>query len=110
MKRYQLCMFACPCRRAPAPGEGLSASDREARAIRARAVYERGFRSIREGSPDAKEEAVMLLEAWRDFEAKCSEFRYGVVWAVIPKSSCLVLSLRMTMLHAADLLSATQFK
>jgi hypothetical protein len=31
---------------------------------------------IREGNPDAKEEAVMLLEAWRDFEAKCSEFRY----------------------------------
>lgn len=59
------------------PGEGLSAADRAARAARARAVYERGFRSIREGSPDAKEEAVMLLEAWRDFEAAGSEFRWA---------------------------------
>jgi crooked neck len=57
-------------------GEGLSAGDRAARAARARAVFERGFRSIREGSPDAKEEAVMLLEAWRDFEAAGSEFRW----------------------------------
>jgi hypothetical protein len=38
-------------------------------------VYERGFRALREGAPDAKEEAVMLLEAWRDFEAQCSDFR-----------------------------------
>jgi crooked neck len=57
-------------------GEGLMAGDRAARAARARAVFERGFRSIREGSPDAKEEAVMLLEAWRDFEAAGSEFRW----------------------------------
>jgi len=56
-------------------GEGMTAADRAARAARARAVYERGFRSIREGAPDAKEEAVMLLEAWRDFEAAGSEFR-----------------------------------
>jgi hypothetical protein len=35
-------------------------------------------RSIREGAPDAKEEAVMLLEAWRDFEAAGSEFRWVV--------------------------------
>jgi crooked neck len=65
-----------------APGEGLSAADRAARAARARAVYERGFRSIREGSPDAKEEAVMLLEAWRDFEAAGSEFRWVWWWCV----------------------------
>lgn len=32
-------------------------------------VYERAFRSLRENQPDAKEEAVMLLEAWRTFEA-----------------------------------------
>lgn len=32
-------------------------------------VYERAFRSLRENQPDAKEEAVMLLEAWRAFEA-----------------------------------------
>ncbi|KAF8063074.1 CRNKL1 [Scenedesmus sp. PABB004] len=61
--------------REPPPGEGSSAAEREARAARARTVYERGFRSIREGSPEAKEEAVMLLEAWRDFEAGCSDFR-----------------------------------
>ena len=34
-----------------------------------RSVYERAFRSLRENQPDAKEEAVMLLEAWRTFEA-----------------------------------------
>lgn len=31
-------------------------------------VYERGYRSLRETTPDAKEEAMMLLEAWRAFE------------------------------------------
>lgn len=31
-------------------------------------MYERGLRALREGAPDAKEEAVMLLEAWREFE------------------------------------------
>jgi crooked neck len=64
----------------PRPGESLSTADRASRAARARAVYERGFRSIREGTPDAKEEAVMLLESWRDFEAAGSEFR------LVPKS------------------------
>lgn len=34
-----------------------------------RSVYERAFRSLRESQPDAKEEALMLLEAWRAFEA-----------------------------------------
>lgn len=33
-------------------------------------VYQRGFRSIRDSQPDLKEEAVMLLEAWRTFEKK----------------------------------------
>jgi crooked neck len=32
-------------------------------------VYERAFRGLREGQPDAKQEALMLLEAWRDFES-----------------------------------------
>ena len=32
-------------------------------------MYERAFRSLREEQPDAKEEAVMLLESWRAFEA-----------------------------------------
>ncbi|KAF6258280.1 TPR-like protein [Scenedesmus sp. NREL 46B-D3] len=57
------------------PGEGSSAAERGARAVRARGVFERGLRAVREGAPDAKEEAVMLLEAWRDFEAACSDFR-----------------------------------
>ena len=33
-------------------------------------VYSRAFFSLRESQPDAKEEAVMLLEAWRAFEAE----------------------------------------
>ena len=40
-----------------------------ARAARARAVYERAYRSLRADAPDAKEEAVLLLDAWRAFEA-----------------------------------------
>lgn len=39
-----------------------------ARATRARGVYERALRSLKETQPDAKEERVMLLEAWRAFE------------------------------------------
>ena len=35
-------------------------------------MYERAFRGLRDGQPDAKEEAVMLLEAWRAFEAACT--------------------------------------
>lgn len=35
-------------------------------------MYERAFRGLRDGQPDAKEEAVMLLEAWRTFEAGCT--------------------------------------
>lgn len=72
-------------------GEGLSVGDRAARAARARAVFERGFRSIREGSPDAKEEAVMLLEAWRDFEAAGSEFRWVGLLFVSALAVILVL-------------------
>ena len=49
-----------------AEGGAAGAADREARARR---LYERAYRSLRESQPDAKEEAVMLLEAWRDFEA-----------------------------------------
>lgn len=45
-----------------------SAAACERRLARARAVYERGFRALREGSPDAKQEAAMLLEAWRAAE------------------------------------------
>lgn len=33
-------------------------------------MYERAFTSLRESQPDAKEEAVLLLEAWRAAEAR----------------------------------------
>ena len=39
------------------------------REIRARSVYERAFTELRNDQPDAKQEALMLLEAWQDFEA-----------------------------------------
>ena len=45
------------------------AAEREARARR---VYERAFRGLRDSQPDAKEEAVMLLESWRAFESSCT--------------------------------------
>jgi crooked neck len=49
-----------------------SAAACERRLGRARAVYERGFRALREGQPDAKQEAAMLLEAWRAAELGAS--------------------------------------
>ena len=49
-------------------------------------VYERAFTSLRESQPDAKEEAVMLLEAWRSAEAQAqsgaAEARAAAVQAV----------------------------
>lgn len=50
---------------APAPPDDTPAS----RETAARAVYERGFAALRADAPDAKEEAAMLLDAWRAFEA-----------------------------------------
>jgi crooked neck len=44
-----------------------------AREIRAREVYERALRCLKETAPDAKEERVMLLEAWRSFEGSRSD-------------------------------------
>ncbi|KAK9845191.1 hypothetical protein WJX84_006146 [Apatococcus fuscideae] len=35
---------------------------------RSRSVYKRAFNTLREGRPDDKEEAVMVLEAWRKLE------------------------------------------
>jgi len=52
----------------PPPQEGSEAP--EARAMTARSVLERGYRSLKETSPDLKEERVMLLEAWRAFELR----------------------------------------
>ena len=40
---------------------------------RARDVYERALRSLKETQPDAKEERVMLLEAWVAFERDASD-------------------------------------
>ena len=46
-----------------------SAAQRE---VRARSVYERGFTELRAEQAAAKEEALMLLEAWRHFESTCT--------------------------------------
>ncbi|CAD7695161.1 unnamed protein product [Ostreobium quekettii] len=46
-------------------GDEESAKSREECAEK---VYERAFQCLRELQPDAKEEAVLLLEAWRAFE------------------------------------------
>ena len=50
------------------PEESLASRER-----RARDVYERALRSLKETQPDAKEERVMLLEAWRAFEASAAD-------------------------------------
>mmetsp|Transcript_7859 Transcript_7859/g.23660 ORF Transcript_7859/g.23660 Transcript_7859/m.23660 type:complete len:378 (+) Transcript_7859:1449-2582(+) len=53
--------------------EGTAASEEgeeapAARAASARAVFLRAYKSLRETSPDAKEEAVLLLDTWKAFE------------------------------------------
>jgi crooked neck len=52
-----------------------------------RAVYERALEELKESSPDAKEERVMLLEAWKSFEDSLpSEYsRAADVKAKMPK-------------------------
>merc|ERR1712118_449330 len=47
------------------------------REANARNVYKRGFKSLREQMPESKEEAVMILEAWYEFEKKCVEETHG---------------------------------
>jgi len=57
-------------------GVSLDSPDDEsapAREARARAVFERAFRSLRDESPELKEEAVAVLEAWRALEARAAE-------------------------------------
>lgn len=50
-------------------GEGEeSPPEREGRA---RAVYERAYKTLRDTAPEEKEEAVMLLDAWEEFERGC---------------------------------------
>ncbi len=39
-----------------------------ARGERARGVYARAYRSLRDSQPDNKEEAVMVLEQWKEME------------------------------------------
>eukprot|EP00201_Polytomella_parva_P007276 CAMPEP_0175074526 /NCGR_PEP_ID=MMETSP0052_2-20121109/21371_1 /TAXON_ID=51329 ORGANISM="Polytomella parva, Strain SAG 63-3" /NCGR_SAMPLE_ID=MMETSP0052_2 /ASSEMBLY_ACC=CAM_ASM_000194 /LENGTH=865 /DNA_ID=CAMNT_0016342865 /DNA_START=39 /DNA_END=2639 /DNA_ORIENTATION=+ len=56
--------------------KNLAGEDMGARARCARAVYRRAFRTLRESLPDAKEEAVMLLETWQNFER-------GLPWATM---------------------------
>lgn len=57
--------------RSDAPGETSETADQvAARESYARSVYERAYRSMRETQPDAKEEALALLEAWKDFESE----------------------------------------
>ncbi len=57
---------------------GTSESDIQvaARESFARSVYERAYRSMRETQPDAKEEALALLEAWKEFESDAKS-RWG---------------------------------
>ena len=54
-----------------------------ARTAAARSVYERAYRTLRDDQPDAKEEAVMLLEAWRAFEREVSA-RHGDAGGTAP--------------------------
>lgn len=66
--------------------EGLTAASRPAPALSplqtrhraARSVFERAHQSLKEGSPDAKEERVMLLEAWRQFEVEAGSGQQAV--------------------------------
>lgn len=58
------------------------------REVTARSVYESAFRQLRLTQPDAKEEAVMLLEAWLEFEgqtSRCDEDRAASLAAVQKK-------------------------
>jgi len=47
------------------------------RVARAREVYDRGLTSLRKLQVDAKEEAVMLLDAWRKFEKEALRDGFG---------------------------------
>ncbi|MEW5300039.1 MAG: hypothetical protein WDW36_002999 [Sanguina aurantia] len=62
---------AAAARLAAASGPESARSRSEA----ASRVYARGYTSLREVTPDSKEEAVMLLEAWKAHEAAGAAFR-----------------------------------
>lgn len=47
------------------------------RVVTSRDVYSRGFTSLRQLQVESKEEAVMLLEAWRSFEKQSYESGFG---------------------------------
>jgi len=50
-------------------GDEEAESDSE-KLKRARSVFRRGLASIRETQPDSKDEALVLLEAWKRFESE----------------------------------------
>lgn len=50
------------------PSSDSSEEGPSARAARARDVYQRAYSSVRESQPNDKEEAVLLLEAWKEHE------------------------------------------
>jgi crooked neck len=52
----------------PGPEEQEGEESQEECWKRGQDVFLRAYRSIRESQPDAKEEALMALEAWKDFE------------------------------------------
>lgn len=45
----------------------------QTRVAKAREIFERGYQSLRRNSPEEKEGAVLLLEAWRAFEKQVLE-------------------------------------
>ena len=71
---------AAAAREAADPTENL-----ESRESNARDVYTRALRSLKETQPDAKEERVMLLEAWRSFEAASTSGDVSAVEKKLPK-------------------------
>ena len=62
----------CRQLRAEAAGRESAEEAPAQREIRARSVYERAFTELRADQPDAKQEALMLLEAWEAFEASAT--------------------------------------
>ncbi|KAG8224262.1 hypothetical protein J437_LFUL001642 [Ladona fulva] len=53
--------------------EGENEDKEEERIARARRIYDRANQALRSRGPSEKEERVLLLEAWRDFEARLGD-------------------------------------
>ena len=71
----------CICRQARADAAARESPEEAPaqREIRARSVYERAFTELRNDQPDAKQEALLLLEAWQAFEASTTS-TCAVTW------------------------------